>query len=166
MTNISTIRKIKCPLALCVIVSFVLVYGCDILCDLGVISFSLPNATVVSTTSPQHATSHDHSGSGNHDHKTHDHSTKHDHDAQQGSDECCDDLTQQFYSSLVNSPGNATLLLAEGFKLICIVTLPDISNLGAFKDLIVDFSYDNPSNGPPGLIQGQHLRILFCTFLI
>lgn len=172
MIRFSAIRKFKCPLALCVIVSFALVFGCDLLCDLGIISFSPNTPTVVTTTSHNHSNQnvpghHGGSATAGHDHNSHSHTgDKHDHGNE--AEDCCDDITQQFYSSLVSSSGASlgSLIHAEAFKLIGTFTLPDIFKVESFKGLHVVSTYDHHSNGPPGGKVGQRICILFCTFLI
>lgn len=172
MIRFSAIRKFKCPLALCVIVSFALVFGCDLLCDLGIISFSANTPTVVTTTSHNHSNQnvpghHGGSATAGHDHNSHSHTgDKHDHGNE--AEDCCDDITQQFYSSLVSSSGASlgSLIQAEAFKLISTFTLHDIFKVESFKGLQVVSTYDHHSNGPPGGKVGQRICILFCTFLI
>ncbi|MBL7857238.1 MAG: hypothetical protein JNM57_06080 [Cyclobacteriaceae bacterium] len=171
MISFSAIRKIKCPLALCVIVSFALVFGCDLLCDLGIISFAPATPTVVAANSHNHNHSHENeqgnhgSSATGHDHNLHNHAgDRHGNEAE----DCCDDITQQFYSSLVSSSGGSfgSLIHAEAFKVICTFTLPNILKIESFKRLQVVSTYDHNSNGPPGGKVGQHIIILFCTFLI
>lgn len=172
MIHFSAIRKIKCPLALCVIVSFALVFGCDLLCGLGIISFSSPAPAVVTTTSHNHSHENEqghHGGlvTAGHDHNSHSHTgDKHSHDKE--AKDCCDDITQQFYSSLVSSSGASlgSLIHAEAFKLLSTFTFPDILRVESFKGLQVVSTYDYHSNGPPGGKVGQRICILFCTFLI
>ncbi len=172
MIRFSAIRKIKCPLALCVIASFALVFGCDLLCDLGIISFSSSTPTVVTYASHNHSHEneqgyHGSSASAGHDHNSHSHTgDKHDHGNK--AEDCCDDITQQFYSSLVSSSGASlgSLIHAEAFKLISACTLSGIFKVESFKGLQVVSTYDHHSNGPPGGKVGQHIIILFCTFLI
>ncbi len=172
MISFSAIRKIKCPMALCVIVSFALVFGCDLLCDLGIISFSPTPPTVVTTTSHNHSHEseqghHGSSATAGHNQNSHSHTDdKHDHGNE--AEDCCDDITQQFYSSLVSSSGATlgSLIHAEAFKLISTFTLPDIFKGKSFKGLQVVSTYDHHSNGPPDGKVGQRICILFCTFLI
>ncbi|QLH32215.1 MAG: hypothetical protein HWD62_07040 [Cyclobacteriaceae bacterium] len=169
MIRFSAIRKFKCPLALCVIVSFALVFGCDLLCDLGIISFSSTTPTVVTTISHNHENEQGHheSSATGHDHNSHSHSgDKHDHGNE--AEDCCDDITQQFYSSLVSSSGASlgSLIHAEAFKLISTFTLTGIFKVESFKGLQVVSTYDHHSNGPPGGRIRQRICILFCTFLI
>lgn len=172
MIPFSAIRKIKCPVALCVIVSFALVFGCDLLCDLGIISFSSATPAVATTTSHDHRYENEpgHQGSSapaGHDHNSHSHTgDKNDHGNE--AENCCDDITRQFYSSLVSSSGASVGLLihAEAFKLISTFTLPDIFKVESFKGLQVVSTCDPHSNGPPEGKVGQRISILFCTFLI
>jgi len=169
MIRFSAIRKFKCPLALCVIVSFALVFGCDLLCDLGIISFSSTTPTVVTTISQNHENEQGHheSSATGHDHNSHSHSgDKHDHGNE--AEDCCDDITQQFYSSLVSSSGASlgSLIHAEAFKLISTFTLTGIFKVESFKGLQVVSKFDHSSNGPPGGKVGPRICILFCTFLI
>lgn len=169
MIRFSAIRKFKCPLALCVIVSIALVVGCDLLCDLGIISFSSSTSTVVTTTSHNHENEqgHNKSSATGHDHNSHNHTgDKHDHG--NAAEDCCDDFTQQFYSSLVSSSGASlgSLIHAEAFKLISAFTPSGIFKVEFFKGLQVVSTYDHHSNGPPGGRIRQRICILFCTFLI
>lgn len=167
MTGFSTIRKIKCPLGLCVILSFVLIYGCDILCDLGVISFNLPEAAVVSTSSHHHEVGDDHSRIGNHGHKTLDDGVKHDHNPKQSKDGCCDDLTQRFYSTLVNAPSNAigALLHAEALKFIGVFVLIESNQPYTACHFLASRSFDHKPKGPPGYIT-RYYQIFLCTYII
>jgi hypothetical protein len=152
-------------------VSFALVFGCDLLCDLGVVSFSRPAPAIVSN-SPSHNHNHengsDHHGSsaasGN-DH--HSQSHKHGNDSNTA-DECCDDLTRQFYSTLVSSSGASTgsLIHASAFRLISALSLPDVFKVESFNSLRVASAYDHHSNAPPGGKVGRGLCIILSTFLI
>lgn len=172
MIRFSAIRKFKCPLALCVIVSIALVFGCDLLCDLGIISFSAATPTVVTTTSHNHGHEneqghHGSSATAGHNQNPHTHTDdKHDHGNE--AEDCCDDITQQFYSSLVSSSGASlgSLIQAEAFKLISAFTLPGIFKVESFKGLQVVSTYDHHSNAPPDRKVGHRICILFCTFLI
>lgn len=169
MIRFSTIRKMKCPLALGVIISFALVFACDLLCDMGHISFAPTIPTVLSANSHNHhrheneQDPHGSSTTAGHDHNSHSHEGD---KRKRGA--CCNDITQQFYSSLVSSSGASlgSLIHAEAFKVINAFILPDILRVGSFKGLQVISTYAHYSNGPPGGKVGQHIIILFCTFLI
>lgn len=171
MIRFSAIRKVKCPVALSVMVSFALVFGCDFLCDLEIISFSNNTLTVVTTVSRHHSHEneqghHENPATSAHHHNSHNHTgDKHDHDNK--GDECCDDITQQFYSSLVSFSGasKGSLIHAEAFKVISAFALPDIFKLKSFKGLQVASPCHYHANGPPGKGK-QYIYILFCIFLI
>lgn len=170
--SLSGIRKIKCPLAICVIVSFATVFGCDLLCALGVVSFSssIPAAVSTASHSHSHEGDHDHHGkatAASQDQNSHGHrSDKHNHDNE--AENCCDNITQQFYSSLVtNSRGSlGSLIHAEAYRLIYTLTLLEVSKVESSKGLQVASSFDHYSNGPPGRKAGQHICILLSTFQI
>ena len=158
------------------VASFAFVFGCDLLCNFGIISFSAPAHTVVTIAYPNDALD------GEHAHHTHAHHTSsstasHDHNSHKPTgdthepgdqEDCCDDITQQFYSSLVSSSGAslASLIHAEAFKVISAFIKPDIFSVESIRGLHKVSTDDHHSNGPPGGKVGHHICILFCTFLI
>lgn len=166
MTGIAAIRKIRCPLALCVIVSISVVYGCSPLCDLGIITFSFrSNADV--TESRTQKVKHEHpGGSSNHAHKSHSHDANHEKPAN-GREDCCGDLTQQFYSSLGSATVSAFALVhGEGFRLLHKFAFPAAWRVGPFNCPVISSIYFSHANGPPGIRAANSLLILFCTFVI
>ena len=167
MVRLKTIRKFKCPIALCGIIVFAVVVGCDLFCDLGLISFSIPQLTVTSS-GHSHGDHHDdsHRQGKQHNHGDHDHGVKADHNSQSSDEEnCCDDLTQRFYASLTNNTTNNTSpVQVQLFKVLFTLLFeyaPIVINpidLGHTK-------VQHLPNGPPG-INGQVLRILINSFQI
>ena len=165
MITLKTIRKFKCPFAVCVILSIAVVIGCNLLCDLGILSFSFPKPAPVAI-STQHQDHHDAASRGNdHNHHAHDHSpSAHDHDAESEDEDCCDDLTRKFYSSLASQSSGTSLIQIELFKALFVISLEKIG--AGYTPLSVTRieSWHLP-NGPPG-INGQVLRILISSFQI
>lgn len=166
MIAFKTIRKFKCPFALCVILSIAAVIGCDLLCDLGILSLSFPKPGQVVASVQQQDHHHDAKPGNNHSHHPHSHGpAAHGHDAESEDEDCCDDLTQKFYSSLANqSHSIKAFIQVELFKLIAAVSPEWIS--GAYAPCVVENteSWHLP-NGPPE-IKGQTIRILIRSFLI
>lgn len=164
MVQLKTIRKFKCPIAICGILALAIVISCNLFCDLGLISFSRP---AVSSTSHDHNDLH---AGGHHQGSEHNHG--HDHDAKanhhdQSSDKegCCDDLTQRFYSSLTSSPtNNTTLVHVQLFKVLSMLFPEHSPVVFSAADLSHTEFYHLP-NGPPG-INGQVLRVLISSFQI
>jgi hypothetical protein len=168
MISLKTIRKFRCPFGICVILSIALVMGCDFLCDLGVISFQLPQPSLVSESAVH---SHEH-GEGHPSTSHQDNPTSHDHASAEHRHEspnekgCCDDYTQQFYSSLVSTSGTqVNIVQAEFYKLISTLTFIDRFEISLTGTLPFNSKFDHRPNGPPGYT-GHSIRILFCSFLI
>lgn len=166
MVRLKTIRKFKCPIAICGLLAFAIVIGCDIFCDLGLISFSIPQPAVISTShdhDDHHTGSHHQGSQHNHGHD-HDPIANH-HDQSSGEEGCCDDFTQRFYSSLTsNSINSLALIHAQSFKVLSSLEFehaPVVLNA-------IDLShteFQHLPNGPPG-INGQVLRVLINSFQI
>lgn len=170
MISLKTIRKFRCPFVICIVLSIALVFGCDFLCDLGVVSFSVPHPSPVAVSSGHsHEDMDDEHSSNHHDSKkdAHDHGdAEHSHES---TDEegCCDDLTQQFYSSLVSTSGaqNTFLVHSGVHKLINILAFGDLIEFGVKGNIPLRSKFEHKPNGPPGIV-GQNIRVLYCSFLI
>jgi hypothetical protein len=166
-----TIREFRCPFGIGVILAIALVLGCDLLCDLGVVSFSPPQPSHhAADTGHSHKEGHhssDHHDSKAHSHPPHDLDTaKHDHDSTNKDGGCCDDLTQQFYSSLVSTAsGQVSIVHAEAYKLISTLMFVDVSKISLTGNLPFTSIFEHPPNGPPPQT-GRTIRVLFCSFLI
>jgi hypothetical protein len=146
-----------------------LVFGCDFLCDLGLISISAPHPVAVAISSGHsHEDTDDHHSSNHKDIKEdHDHGdAEHSHES---TDEegCCDDLTQQFYSSLVSTSGaqHTFLVQYEVHKLISILAFSDLIEFNVKGNIPLRSKFEHKPNGPPGF-SGQNIRLLYCSFLI
>lgn len=162
-------RKSRCPFGIGVILSIALVFGSDFLCDLGVVSFSVPHPSPASISGHSHEDMDDNHSSNHQDRKTdgHDHGdAEHSHES---TDEegCCDDLTQQFYSSLASTSGaqNSFLVHSEVHKLISILAFSDLIEVSATGYILLRSKFEHKPNGPPGSA-GQNIRVLYCSFLI
>lgn len=156
MVRLKTIRKFKCPIALCGIMVFAIVVGCDLFCDLGLISFSLPQRVVISA-----GHSHDDNHNGDHDH-----GAKADHNSQSTDEEnCCDDLTQRLYASLTNNTtSNTTPVYVQLFKVLSTL-LFEYAPVVLNPINLSHTKFQHLPNGPPG-INGQVLRVLIRSFQI
>ncbi len=166
MVQLKTIRKFKCPIAICGILAFAIVISCDLFCDLGLISFSFPQPAVISTGHDHEDHHAGHDQSRQHNHVGHDHDPMANHHDQSSDEEgCCDDLTQRFYSSLTNSPANSTTLVhAQLFKVLSALFFEHASVVLNAIDLS-HTKFQHLPNGPPG-ISGQVLRVLISSFQI
>lgn len=166
MISLKAIRRFKCPFAICIVVAIASVVSCDLLCSLGLISFAKQSPITISTGhSHEHINDHHSSGKKSHQH-SHDHEVvEHRHDSQ-NEEECCDDLTQRFYSSLINSTGSQLNLIHDEFhKLISTLTFFDLNEINPSVNLASTSKFDHKPNGPPGY-SGFSIRVLFCSFLI
>jgi hypothetical protein len=169
MISIKTIRKLRCPFAICVILSIALVLGCDFLCDLGIVSFQLPQPPLVSeSSSHNHEREDEHPSSGHQDnHKSHDHGSAEHHHESPNEEGCCDDFTRQFYSSLVSTSGTQVSVVHSAFyRLISTLTFVErIENNSITGTLPSNSKFEHRPNGPPGY-SGHNIRVLFCSYLI
>lgn len=159
MTQLETIRNHKKPIAIIYILSLTIVFGCNLLCDLDVISFSFTQHAEQSDHGDHHATGQ------HHDQPMVEHeSTVHQHD-ESSEENCCDDLTKRFYSSLTNQTANTLVVVpVQMFKII--LTLSKTGRINNFnhENLIVSKFYHLP-HGPPDL-KGRFVRVLINSFLI
>lgn len=169
MIRIKTIRKLRCHTAICGILSLAIVLGCDLFCDLGLISFSFPKPTVVSVSHSHEEGDH---SSGHHDdlelsHHDHDNSANADHSKSSDEEGCCDDLTQRFYSSLIKTSANNPVLVSLGVsRFLSPLFLGNVienSTLAPFN--LIDSKFQHLPNSPPG-ISGQARRVFISSFLI
>lgn len=165
MITLKTIRKFRCPFAVCVILSIAVVIGCDLLCDLGILSFSFPRPVQV-TESSLHQDQHHASSHGNgHNHHQHSHGpAAYGHEAESEDEDCCDDLTKKFYSSLTSQSSGTSLIKIELFKVLSFISFESLDVV--YTPLIIENieSWHLP-NGPPG-INGQLIRVLIRSFQI
>lgn len=160
MITLGTIREFKRSIALIGVLSFATVYGCDLFCDLGIISFSFTQHPL----SEQHDHGDHHAAKHGHGHAIAEDqpATPQDESSESG---CCDDLTNRFYSSLANQTGDHVATVSPHvFKVILTLNRHDEVFTQDFSSLIVT-RFDHPPNGPPA-IPGRYLRVLINSFLI
>ena len=168
MISLKTIRKFRCPFGICIILSIVLVFTCDFLCDLGVISFQSSESLPISETVDHHHEHGDkHSSAGHHDHhKSDEHKSAEHHHESPDKGGCCDDYTRQFYSSLVSTSGTyVSVVHSEFYKLISTLTFVDLINITLHGTLPCNSKFEHRPNGPPG-ISGRIIRVFINSFLI
>ena len=167
MVRLKTIRKFKCAIAIWGILAFVIVIGCDLFCDLGLISFSFPQPVVISADhnhEDHHSDGHHHGNQHNHGGHDQDPVTNH-HDQSSDEEDCCDDLTQRFYASLRSNPTNNTALAhVQLFKVLSSLFFEDVPAFFIAINL-VHTEFQHLPHGPPG-ISGQVIRVLISSFLI
>lgn len=166
MIGLRTVRKFRCPIAVCVILSIASVFGCDFLCDLGVVSFQLPQPSIISEASGHsHQHEGDHHSSGPRHNQQSQESVNHHHEST-NEESCCDDLTQRFYSSLVDAAGAHVIIIhAAVYKLINTFTYVDLNEINTDGKLTFNSKFEHPPNGPPGT-SGQAIRVFINSFLI
>jgi hypothetical protein len=141
------------------------VIGCDLLCDLGILSFSFPKPGQIAASIQQQDHHHAAKPDNDHSHHAHGHGqAAHGHGAESEDEDCCDDLTQRFYSSLTSQSSGASLIQIELFKVLFVIPLESIG--AAYNPLAIESveSWHLP-NGPPE-INGQTIRVLIRSFLI
>ena len=170
MMSFKTIRKFRCLLAIGVTLSISLIFGCGLLCDLGIISFPAPQPSVISESSEHsHQRGDEHHSSGHQDDgkdEPHKHgSTEYHHDSPK-EEGCCSDLTQQFYSTLVSSASAPIKVIhAEVYKLVSILTFGNLIEIKPKRDLSFRSKCEYRPHGPPGYTRNS-TRVLFCSLLI
>ena len=164
MIRLETIRKFRSPFGICIAFSVLAVIGCDLFCNLGLISFSFPRPqTVVVLSSHTHGDGDHHHGREGHHSRDQHASSNHKSSEDKG---CCNDRTQQFYSSLVNATNaQISFVHAEVFKLISTLIQCDLIEHNLLSTLSFSSKFAHKPNGPPG-ITGHVIRVLFCSFII
>lgn len=165
MMALDTIRNYRNLVALFFAMSILAVTACDIVC-----SFDRTHHNLVSTSyAVDGGKKHNHNKDESHnDHASSDHaSTKditghsHSSSSEEQDDDCCEDVTDQFYKSLFNT-SNSGIVKSPVNAFILITALNNYY-------LASSSSYLNPPGDifaiPPNL-SGNHLRILYSSFLI
>lgn len=162
MTTLKTIRKFRCPFGICIVLSILIVLSCDFFCRVGIISFSEFRSRV-EVAPHHHGDNHDshHHGKQTAGH-IHKHKSKNPESSSKG---CCDDRTQQFYSSLGNpSIAHTDLVRVNDFHQIFVFTQNIIVNSYFQKRLLFSSKYDHQPTGPP--VSGNIIRVFVSSFLI
>lgn len=164
MISLKTLRKSGCPFAICIVASIAAVISCNFLCNVGLISFSRQSPIEV-ITGHGHEHSHGHHTSGHQDTNSHHQAAEHHHESP-NEEGCCDDLTQRFYSSLINATdAQVSLIHAEVYKLIGTITFIDLNEINLKGYLLFTSKFEYRPNGPPGYAD-HRIHILVCSFLI
>lgn len=165
MMALNTIRNHKNSIALIFAISILAVTACDIVCSIDrSASWSTHNNLATSTHAMDGGKEHNHKQDKSHNHHT---STKditghsHSSSSEDQDDDCCKDVTDQFYKSLFNT-SNSGIVKSPVNAFILITVLNNYH-------LVSSSSYLNPRGDifaiPPNL-SGNHLRILYNSFLI
>lgn len=160
MTRLAPIRHLKKIIAITFALSIVAVITCDFICsvDRTLLLSKQKNSLLTSIKPEDTKTNHQ-----KHDH--HDPGAAHDHShdpASGNQDNCCDDITNQFYQSLFKA-NDATILKTPAPTFIFLSVLSD------YKYLLAAAEYLNAGHLPqkiPPKTTGNYLRILISSFLI
>ena len=163
MIHLASIRHFKKTIAITFAISILAVIACDVICSLDRTSpFARQNALLLASVKTERIKK---------DHHAHDHhhqsdpgtTPDHSHDSSSDNqDNCCEDITNQFYQSLFKT-NDATILKTPALSLILITELTNYKYLSTTKE------YSNPEPTPPKIppkIPGNYLRILMSSFLI
>lgn len=164
MISLKTLRKSGCPFAICIVMSIAAVISCNFLCNVGLISFSR-QSPIEASTGHGHEQSQGHHTLGHQNAHSHHEAAEHHHESP-NEEGCCDDLTQRFYSSLVNAADvQVRLIHAEVYKLIGTITFMDLNEIHVKRYLLLASKFEHRPNGPPEY-SGHRIRVLFCSLLI
>jgi hypothetical protein len=164
MTALNTIRNGKKSIGLIFAVSILAVTACDVFCSIdrsGALVIANPHAEShhVRSAGQQH---HDHDKSHN-QHRATKEIAEHSHPSSstgQG-DNCCKDITNQFYKSLFKG-SDASVIKAPAQILIFMAVIDRNHDLSSIYTCT---SFTSPLKVPTNLA-GNHLRILISSFLI
>ena len=155
MVMIRKLHNMKIHIAALLLTGFVSVFACDALCNLGLISWGNYTA-VVEKADPHHMSGHDH------DHHVADSDHQHDQDHHNKSDqeECCDEIVNNLYSSLIKYELKQNTVEVPTLHLLYEVHVIDFEAKN-FLQKSLSFFY---ANLPPP-ISGFHIRIFIQSFL-
>lgn len=130
------------------------VFVCDFLCDVGVISWARFNSHAVITDHPKEAHHHHDSPTDHHHDDTHDHNKSHE------QDDCCQDVVNQIYASLIKFELKQSTLQAP---LYCYMyeAYTVYGKPNTYSQRLLSFLY---TNLPPP-VGGFHIRVLIQSFL-
>ncbi len=165
MTRLAPIRHFKKIIAITFAISILAVIACDFVCSVDRTLLLNRKSHLQLASSQAEDTENNHQ---RHDHAQHDHhdsGATHDHSHDSASDDqdnCCDDITNQFYQSLFKA-NDTTIAKTPGPTLIFLSVLSD------YKYLIATEEYLNAEYIPPKIppkTTGNYLRILISSFLI
>ncbi|MFY0654357.1 MAG: hypothetical protein JXQ96_20135 [Cyclobacteriaceae bacterium] len=162
---INSLNKRNAMLATCLLAAFAGLFICAFSCDFDIYSF---NRQIGTNEAAEHHQSNDSDHHHDHNHHHHssqnnhaDHSTDH-HEKNNGDnpDECCDDLRQSVFETLIKNDIQKQIL-SGNFIVLYITSIPDY-NFGLTKRL--DKNHILRCNLPPP-IRGFDIRILIQSFL-
>ena len=156
MVMIRKLHNIKQYIVTLLLTGFISVFVCDALCDFGLISWG-DSASVVKNadTHPKNAHDHDHHDAATNHHQEDEHS----HDDSE-EDECCDEVVNNLYASLIKYELKQILVETPIFHILYQVYAVDFE-VEAFNQQLLPFLY---TNLPPP-VSGNHIRIFIQSFL-
>lgn len=160
MMALNTIRDHKNSIALIFAISILSVTACDVICSADRAHHNL--VTTSHTMEGVKTNNHKHDESHDHDKTTNDNlGQSHASSSTDQDDDCCEDSMKQFYKSLFNG-SNSGIVKSPVNAFILLTVLNNYH-------LVSSSSYLNPPGNifaiPPNL-SGNHLRILYSSFLI
>jgi hypothetical protein len=163
MWIINTIRKQKKSIAIVFATSILAVIACDLFCSVDPYgSMEMMNQLAVANDMDDVMSHHQHAESPNH-HASPQDITSHSHSipTTEQDDNCCEDMTNQFYKSLYNG-NDVNIIKAPVHSFILLAVI--------YNDHFFSSSqYSNPFGIPlkiPPDSNGNYLRILISSFLI
>lgn len=162
MTRLTLIRKYKGAIAYIFALSVLAVTACDVVCSIDRTS-RLVKGHVVSADRHSHKESHHHSHKDGHHHQHGTDISDHSHSDSPASqdDNCCEDITKQFYKSLFN--GFSTASVKAPIQVLVLVAVID------HYQLFDTIEYAVPLQFPRKITpddSGVALRIRINSFLI
>lgn len=136
---------------------FMSVLVCDFLCDVGVISWGAFSAHTDIADNPTKAHHHHDSQT---DHHHHDDQHDYDHNQDHKGDDCCDDMVEQVYASLIKYELKQHTFQPLAYYLLYQIYTEAFVPKG-FSQKLLSFLY---TNLPPP-ISGFHIRVFIQSFL-
>lgn len=169
MTALNTIRNYRNSIAIIFAVSILAVTACDIMCSVDRSASWSTNNTLATSShvmdgGKKHNHKHDHKQDESHNHQAsakditgHSHSSS----SEDQDDDCCKDVTDQFYKSLFNGSDSGIVKApVNAFILLTVLNNYHLVSSGSYLN-----SPGNIFAIPPNP-SGNHLRILISSFLI
>lgn len=150
------LHKRKEYIVILLLTGFISVFVCDTLCDFGMISWRTYPAGVIETD-PHPKKVHDHHHQDTN--KDHHHDNKDSHDANE-EEECCDEVVNNLYASLIKYELKQIRVEAPVFHVLYQVYIEDFE-VEYLNQQLLTFLY---TNLPPPL-SGNYIRIFIQSFL-
>jgi len=163
---ITNLHKYKPQIAAGLLVAFLSVFLCSFLCDFNIVSIrghqAIETLAVQKHSHGHEDHNHQHDNASSSNHHEHGNTTHGDHHGQdsQSTDDCCEELTNAIYSSLINQKTQISAVNAK-FSPLSILSLPAFiqnTTTRIRKDILLYY------NLPPPL-KGIDVRILIQSFL-